>query len=196
MFWESCFSGKDIYLRRWWYVVFEKLQAWLLVAWKCRFHINGMVMLLHVQMVCCVRFRRGKWKKSAESEWEFVTHPEDICYRVVINETVSYETVDMILRQRYGLGHQTPLVISYRLPSWRLEPHANKIPPTTIFVHGCAVLAAIRESRIGRVDVVRDNGFKGRRWVRVSKPYQFFYWRHIVSVWLHGKRKLESRLWK
>ncbi|KAL0713264.1 hypothetical protein Bca4012_020242 [Brassica carinata] len=106
--------------------------------------------------------RRGQWKKSAESEWEFVTHPEDICYRVVINETVSYETVDMILRQRYGLGHQTPLVISYRLPSWRLEPHANKIPPTTIFVHGCAVLAAIRESRIGRVDVVRDNGFKGR----------------------------------
>ncbi|KAG2330168.1 hypothetical protein Bca52824_001348 [Brassica carinata] len=85
--------------------------------------------------------RRGQWKKSAESEWEFVTHPEDICYRVVINETVSYETVDMILRQRYGLGHQTPLVISYRLPSWRLEPHANKIPPTTIFVHGCAGVA-------------------------------------------------------
>lgn len=106
-----------------------------------------MLMWLHVQMVRCVRFWRGQWKKSAESEWEFVTHPEDICYRVVINETVSYETVDMILRQRYGLGHQTPLVISYRLPSCRLEPLANKIPPTTI---SCtAVLSWLLHGRSG-----------------------------------------------
>ncbi|KAF2618201.1 hypothetical protein F2Q68_00040628 [Brassica cretica] len=57
-------------------------------------------------MVRCVRFWRGQWKKSGEEGWEFMTHPEDIGYRVVVYETVSYDTLDQIIRQRYGLSHQ------------------------------------------------------------------------------------------
>ncbi|KAL0741774.1 hypothetical protein Bca4012_083287 [Brassica carinata] len=68
-------------------------------------------------MVRCVRFWRGEWKKNGEEEWEFVTHPEDFGYTVLINETASYET---------------PLVISYRLPTCMLLPQGNKTPPTTI----------------------------------------------------------------
>ncbi|KAL0898290.1 hypothetical protein Bca101_082251 [Brassica carinata] len=56
-------------------------------------------------MVRCVRFWRGEWKKNGEEEWEFVTHPEDFGYTVLINETASYEMVDMIIRQRYGLPY-------------------------------------------------------------------------------------------
>lgn len=67
-----------------------------------------------------------------EEEWEFLTHPEDIGYRVVINETVSYDTMDMIIRRRYGLTTHTPVVISHRLPIWMLGPQANRTPPTTI----------------------------------------------------------------
>lgn len=69
------------------------------------FHKVGVVLCLHVQMVRCVRFWRGEWKKNGEEEWEFVTHPEDFGYTVLINETASYEMVDMIIRQRYGLPY-------------------------------------------------------------------------------------------
>ena len=61
-------------------------------------------------MVGCVQFWRGQCKKSGEEEWEFMTHPEDIGYRVVVYETVSYDTLDKIIRQRYGLSHQEPLL--------------------------------------------------------------------------------------
>ncbi|KAF3595686.1 hypothetical protein DY000_02022812 [Brassica cretica] len=57
---------------------------------------------------------------------------EDIGYRVVVYETVSYNAIDQILRQRYGLSQNTPLVISHRLPSWMLGPQGNRIPPATI----------------------------------------------------------------
>lgn len=83
-------------------------------------------------MVRCVRFWRGQWKKSAEEEWEFMVHPEDIGYRAVVYETVSYDTVDQIIRQRYGLSRYTPVVISHRLPNWMLGPRGNRTPPTTI----------------------------------------------------------------
>ncbi|CAN6846883.1 unnamed protein product [Brassica oleracea] len=33
-------------------------------------------------MVRCVRIWRGEWMKSAEDEWDFMTHPEDMGYRV------------------------------------------------------------------------------------------------------------------
>lgn len=96
------------------------------------FHDINIVVFFNVQMVGSVRFWRGQWVKNGGEEWEFITHPEDIGYRVVLNETVSYETVDMILRQRYSLGQFTPLVLTYRLPSCMLVPHGNKTPPTTI----------------------------------------------------------------
>lgn len=67
-----------------------------------------------------------------EEEWEFITHPEDIGYRVVVYETVSYDTIDQIIRQRYGLSQYTPLVISHRLPNWMLGPQGNRAPPMTI----------------------------------------------------------------
>ncbi|WZY98693.1 hypothetical protein YC2023_071022 [Brassica napus] len=82
-------------------------------------------------MVRCVRFWRGQWKKSGD-EWEFITHTEDIGYRVVVYATVSYNAIDQILRQRYGLSQNTPLVLSHRLPSWMLGPQGNRIPPATI----------------------------------------------------------------
>lgn len=83
-------------------------------------------------MVCCVRFWRGQWKKSGEEEWEFMTHPEDIGYGVVVYETVSYNTLDQIIIQRYGLSQYTPLVISHRLPNWMLGSLGNRTPPTII----------------------------------------------------------------
>ncbi|CAF2086913.1 uncharacterized protein LOC117125999 [Brassica rapa] len=70
--------------------------------------------------------------RTMEEEWEFITHPEDIGYRVVVYETVSYDTIDQIIRQRYGLSQYTPLVISHRLPNWMLGPQGNRAPPMTI----------------------------------------------------------------
>ncbi|CAH8369838.1 unnamed protein product [Eruca vesicaria subsp. sativa] len=98
----------------------------------------------NIKMVRCVRFWRGQWKKSSEEEWEFIRHPEEIAYRVVVYETVSYNDLDHLVRQRYGLSPYTPLVITHRLPIVLLGPSGNRTPPTTIsctavlswFLHG------------------------------------------------------------
>lgn len=50
----------------------------------------------------------------------------------LINKTVTYETLDQIIRQRYCLTPHTPVVVSYRLPSWMLGPMGNKTLPTII----------------------------------------------------------------
>lgn len=83
-------------------------------------------------MVRCVRLWRGEWKKNGEGEWDFLTDPKDYGYRLLVGKSASYEAVDQIVRRRYSLSPHTPLVISYRLPSWMLVPLGNKMQPTTI----------------------------------------------------------------
>ncbi|CDY31762.1 BnaA04g16980D [Brassica napus] len=83
-------------------------------------------------MVRCVRLWRGEWKKSVDQEWDFVTDPEDYGYRVLVSKSASFEAVDQLVRRRYSLGPRTPVVVSYRLPSWLLVPQGNKTPPLTI----------------------------------------------------------------
>ena len=79
-----------------------------------------------------MRLWRGEWKKSVEQEWDFLADPEDFGYRVIMSKTASFKALDQLVRRRYSLGPRTPVVVSYRLPSWLLVPHGNKTPPLTI----------------------------------------------------------------
>lgn len=82
-------------------------------------------------MVRCVRLWRGEWKKSVDQEWDFMTDPEDYGYKVLVSKSASFEALDQLVRRRYSLGPRTPVVVSYRLPSWLLVPQGNKTPPLT-----------------------------------------------------------------
>nr|VDD15551.1 unnamed protein product [Brassica rapa] len=84
-------------------------------------------------MVRCVRLWRGEWKKSVDQEWDFVLGPEDYGYRVLVSKSASFEAVDQLRRPPVTVSDRlTPVVVSYRLPSWLLVPQGNKTPPLTI----------------------------------------------------------------
>ena len=105
-----------------------RLIIYLVLKYRC-------VQFLVCKQIVCFNLR---WfalydlARTMEEEWEFITHPENIGYRVVVYETVRYDTIDQIIRQRYGLSQYTPLVISHRLPNWMLGPQGNRAPPMTI----------------------------------------------------------------
>lgn len=83
-------------------------------------------------MTRCVRLWRGDWKKNGEQEWDFHTDPNDYGYRMLMSESASFESLDNVVRRRYSLSPHTPVVVTFRLPSWMLLPQGNKTPPLTI----------------------------------------------------------------
>lgn len=83
-------------------------------------------------MSICVRLWREEWKKNREEEWHFQADVEDFGLRVMIKEDETYDTVESMVRRRYSLRPSTPVVLTFRLPSWMLSPLGYKTPPTTI----------------------------------------------------------------
>lgn len=83
-------------------------------------------------MSICVKFWRGEWKKNEEEEWHFHPDEEDIGKRVMIKDDETYATLEAMVRRQYSLRPLTPLVLTFRLPSWMLSPLGYKTPPTTI----------------------------------------------------------------
>ncbi|KAG2267134.1 hypothetical protein Bca52824_074213 [Brassica carinata] len=83
-------------------------------------------------MVRSIRLWRGDWMKNGDQGWDFIPDPTDFGFRMLINRSARFETLDMIIRRRYSLRATTPLVVTYRPPSWMLTPQGVRTPPTTI----------------------------------------------------------------
>ncbi|KAH0937089.1 hypothetical protein HID58_004550 [Brassica napus] len=83
-------------------------------------------------MSICVRFWRGEWKKNGEDEWHFQPDDDDFGLRTMIKDDETYETLEAMVRRRYSLRPSTPVVLTFRLPTWMLSPLGHKTPPTTI----------------------------------------------------------------
>ncbi|CAN6838790.1 unnamed protein product [Brassica oleracea] len=83
-------------------------------------------------MVRSIRLWRGDWMKNGDHGWDFIPDPTDFGFRMLINRSARFETLDMIIRRRYSLRATTPLVVTYRPPSWMLTPQGVRTPPTTI----------------------------------------------------------------
>nr|VDD14904.1 unnamed protein product [Brassica rapa] len=84
-------------------------------------------------MTICVKFWRvsGK-KKYEEEEWHFHPDENDVGKRVLIKADETYATLEAMVRREFSLRPSTPLVLTFRLPSWMLSPLGYKTPPTTI----------------------------------------------------------------
>ncbi|CAG7907916.1 unnamed protein product [Brassica rapa] len=83
-------------------------------------------------MTICVKFWRGEWKKNEEEEWHFHPDENDVGKRVLIKADETYATLEAMVRREFSLRPSTPLVLTFRLPSWMLSPLGYKTPPTTI----------------------------------------------------------------
>lgn len=98
-------------------------------------------------MSICVKLWRGEWKKNIEEEWHFQPDEDDIGVRVMIKEEETYDSLEGMVRRHYSLRATTPLVLTFRLPSWMLSPLGYKTPPTTInHTEDLCVLLSVRTS--------------------------------------------------
>lgn len=50
----------------------------------------------------------------------------------MVKPTVSVEDLETLIRDRYQLKHQTPMVMSYHPPEWMLEPDGTRTHPITL----------------------------------------------------------------
>ncbi|KAF8093512.1 hypothetical protein N665_0383s0139, partial [Sinapis alba] len=78
------------------------------------------------------RVWRGEWKKNQREHWHFVPTPADHGFTMYVEDASNYEIVEGAVRESYGLGETTPLVITYGMPDWMLFPSGNTPPPMTI----------------------------------------------------------------
>ncbi|CAN6910599.1 unnamed protein product [Brassica oleracea] len=83
-------------------------------------------------MSICVRLWRGEWKKNGEDEWHFHPDVDDFRLRAMRKDDETYETLEAMVRRRYSLRPSSPVVLTFRLPSWMLSPVGYKTLPTTI----------------------------------------------------------------
>ncbi|KAG2322423.1 hypothetical protein Bca52824_015636 [Brassica carinata] len=77
------------------------------------------------------RVWRGEWKKNQRDHWHFVPTPADYGFTMYVEDSSNYEIVEGAIRETYGLGEATPVVVTYGMPDWMLFPSGNT-PPLTI----------------------------------------------------------------
>ncbi|KAF3537824.1 hypothetical protein F2Q69_00024951 [Brassica cretica] len=77
------------------------------------------------------RVFRGDWKKNQRDHWHFLPSPTDFGWTMFVEEAENYEVVEGAIREQYGVGETTPVVITYGMPEWMVFPSGN-IPPLAI----------------------------------------------------------------
>ncbi|CAN7098832.1 unnamed protein product [Brassica rapa subsp. narinosa] len=69
---------------------------------------------------------------NLESKMKSNLNPSDLGYTVMVKPTETVEDLETIIRERYKLKPETPMVLAYHLPEWMLEPEGTRTPPITL----------------------------------------------------------------
>ncbi|CAN7049604.1 unnamed protein product [Brassica rapa subsp. trilocularis] len=78
------------------------------------------------QRVCLFH---GAWRRNEDGHWNFQRKPSDLGYTVMVKPTETVEGLPQLVRERYNLQPETPLVMAYHPPDWLLEPLGTRTPP-------------------------------------------------------------------
>ncbi|CAH8392795.1 unnamed protein product [Eruca vesicaria subsp. sativa] len=77
------------------------------------------------------RVLSGNWKRNRREHWHFLPAPGDNPWTMYVEEADYYQMVEGAIREVYGLGEATPVIITYGRPDWMLFSSGN-IPPLTL----------------------------------------------------------------
>lgn len=83
-------------------------------------------------MSLLIRVLHGVWSKSPIGEWRFDGDSSYMGLGVFVRENESFESLTSLVRERYALGHKTPIALTYQLPEWMMEIDGHKTPPHNI----------------------------------------------------------------
>ncbi|KAJ4891756.1 Uncharacterized protein Rs2_31504 [Raphanus sativus] len=85
-----------------------------------------------LRMGTLVIIAQGVWEKSPAGVWMFVENLATERETVLINPKDRLEGLVEMIRIRLDLGVLTPVVLTYQLPEWMLDPEGPRTPPMTL----------------------------------------------------------------
>lgn len=74
----------------------------------------------------------GQWTKSSDGDWRFDGDPSDEEHYILTNTNHEVSTLMSLVREEMEIGQETPMVLSYLLPSVMLLPDGSTSAPTNI----------------------------------------------------------------
>lgn len=77
-----------------------------------------------------VRVAKGQWRKSGEGVWRFERDSAVLGHDILVGRNDHVEAVKGMVRGVFRLRAETPLLLTFQLPQWLLEPHGATYPPT------------------------------------------------------------------
>lgn len=83
-------------------------------------------------MARLVLISKGEWSKSPQGVWKFEEDGTVMSHSILVRRNEGYDSLEVKVRGLFNLGRQTPLVVTFQLPQWMLEPDGENCPPHTI----------------------------------------------------------------
>ncbi|CAN7032660.1 unnamed protein product [Brassica oleracea var. botrytis] len=83
-------------------------------------------------MVHLVRVVKGQWSKSQQGVWRFARDESVFREDIVIGNNATMVELNGLIRGVFNLTPATPLLITFQLPQWMLEPDGETSPPHNI----------------------------------------------------------------
>ncbi|KAG5407976.1 hypothetical protein IGI04_004295 [Brassica rapa subsp. trilocularis] len=84
------------------------------------------------EMSRLVRVAKGQWRKSGEGVWRFERDSAVLGHDILVGRNDHVEAVKGMVRGVFRLRAETPLLLTFQLPQWLLEPHGATYPPQNI----------------------------------------------------------------
>ncbi|KAJ4873743.1 Uncharacterized protein Rs2_44542 [Raphanus sativus] len=83
-------------------------------------------------MARLVVISKGEWSKSQQGVWRFEEDATVMSHSILVRRNEEYASIDLKVRGLFNLGRQSPLVVTFQLPQWMLEPDGETCPPHTM----------------------------------------------------------------
>uniref|UniRef100_M4CDT3 Uncharacterized protein n=1 Tax=Brassica campestris TaxID=3711 RepID=M4CDT3_BRACM len=83
-------------------------------------------------MARLVRLSKGEWSKTQHSVWRFDEDNTVRSHSILLRRNEEYGSLDLKVRGLFNIQRDTPLLVTFQLPPWMVEPHGDTTPPHTI----------------------------------------------------------------
>lgn len=93
---------------------------------------NSLLLAYKLQMSRLVHVMKGQWRKMLAGVWRFEHDPAFPAHAILVGKTDHVEAVKGMVRGVFKLRAETPLLLTFHLPPWMLEPEGATSPPQNI----------------------------------------------------------------
>lgn len=84
------------------------------------------------QMARLVRVCKGQWLKTEQGAWIFDPDENILAHDILIGYNDDHDKLQNLVRTTFSLRQETPMILTFQLPQWMLEPDGETLPPQNL----------------------------------------------------------------